>query len=120
MTYTFDNYTNEGVQTTTALTKYWFFQLGLSIGTKAAPRHLSQQIPNPNIGNPVGLQMYPGSTVPIDPGAVPSVSAAVRYQTDNGYDNVYIAMDGMRRMSLQQSIPELLLSPTSYSVPGHI
>jgi hypothetical protein len=74
MTYSWDNYANEDVQTTTALTKNWFFfQLGPSIGTEAAPRHLGQTIPNPNIGNPIGLQMYPGSTVAKDPGAVPSV-----------------------------------------------
>jgi Putative beta-barrel porin-2, OmpL-like. bbp2 len=45
MTYSWDNYTNEGVATTTALTKNWFFQLNVSIGTEAAPWHLGQTIP---------------------------------------------------------------------------
>jgi hypothetical protein len=99
MTYTFDNYTNEGVQTTLAVTKNWFFQLGLSIGTEAAPWHLGQTQQNPNLvcgaSCALGMQMYPGNTVELDPGAIPSVSAAIRYQTDNGNDNIYIAMDGI-------------------------
>jgi Putative beta-barrel porin-2, OmpL-like. bbp2 len=90
MTYTFDNYTNEGVQTTTALTKNWFFQFGVSIGTEAAPWHLGQKIANPN-PNP----LFPGPTMPIDPGAVPSIAAGIRWQSDNGYDNVYAVVDGI-------------------------
>jgi hypothetical protein len=90
MTYTFDNYTNEGVQTTTALTKNWIFQLGVSIGTEAAPWHLGQ-----TMANPTPSQLYTGNTMPVDPGAVPSVSAAIRWQSDNGYDNIYVALDGI-------------------------
>jgi Putative beta-barrel porin-2, OmpL-like. bbp2 len=90
MTYTFDNYTNEGVQTTTALNKNWFLQLGVSIGTEAAPWHLGQKIPNPS-PNP----LFPGPTMPIDPGAVPSLAAGIRWQSDNGYDSVYAVVDGI-------------------------
>jgi hypothetical protein len=95
MTYTFDNYTNEGVQTTTALTKNWFFQFGVSVGTEAAPWHLGRTIPNPNTPGTLGAQLYPGSTMPLDPGAVPSIAAGIRWQSDNGYDNVYAVVDGI-------------------------
>jgi len=96
MTYTFDNYTNEGINTTVALTKNWFVQMGVTIGTEAAPWHLGATMPNANIGTgTIGAQMYPGSTMPVDPGAVPSLSAAVRWQSDSGYDNIYVAVDGI-------------------------
>src|ERR1700755_1216086 len=39
MTYTFDNYTNTGIQTTLAVTKNWMIQAGLTAGTGAAPVH---------------------------------------------------------------------------------
>jgi hypothetical protein len=88
LTYAWDNYTNEGVQTTTALTKNWFLQVGVSVGTEAAPWHLGQVIPNtnPNI-------LFPGPTMPLDPGSVPSLTLGVRWQSDNGYDNVYVVSD---------------------------
>jgi hypothetical protein len=96
MTYTFDNYTNEGVATTTGLTKNLYLQLNVSIGTEAAPWHLGQKIPNPNVGQgTIGSQMYTGSTMPLDPGAVPSLAAGLRYTTDNGYDTVYAVIDGI-------------------------
>jgi hypothetical protein len=90
MTYTFDNYTNEGVATTTALTKNLYLQLDVSIGTEAAPWHLGQTIPNPNPNI-----LYPGPTMPLDPGAVPSLAAGLRYTSDNGYDTVYGVVDGI-------------------------
>jgi hypothetical protein len=48
MTYSFDNYTNEGIQTTWGLTKNFFLQLGLVSGTEAPPWHMYQTIPNPD------------------------------------------------------------------------
>jgi hypothetical protein len=101
MTYAWDNYTNEGIATTTALTKNFYFQFNVSIGTEAAPWHLGQVIKNPNLtgcdGGPCasGMQMYPGSTVDIDPGAMPSVAVGLRYITDSGRDTVYAVMDGI-------------------------
>jgi hypothetical protein len=90
MTYTFDNYTNTGIQTTTALNKNWFFQLGVSVGTEAMPWHWGQTIPNP-FPNPV----YPGSTMLKDPGAKPSVTAGIRWQSDSGRDNIYVVADAI-------------------------
>jgi hypothetical protein len=90
MTYTFDNYTNEGLQGTLALNKNWFLQLGVTTGTEAAPWHWGQTVPNP-FPNPVN----PGNTVLKDPGAMPSVTAGVRWQSDNGWDNVYVVADSI-------------------------
>ena len=90
MTYTFDNYTNTGIQTTTAINKNWFFQLGVTVGTEAMPWHWGETIANP-FPNPV----YPGNTMLKDPGATPSVTAGVRWQSDNGWDNVYVVADAI-------------------------
>jgi hypothetical protein len=90
MTYTFDNYTNTGLQSTLALNKNWFVQLGVSVGTEAMPWHWGETMPNP-FPNPV----YPGSTMPVDPGAKPSVTAGIRWQSDNGWDNIYVVADAI-------------------------
>jgi Putative beta-barrel porin-2, OmpL-like. bbp2 len=90
MTYTFDNYTNTGIQTTLAMTKNWMLQLGVSVGTEAMPWHAGATIPNP-FPNP----LYPGPTMPKDPGAVPSVTAGVRWTSDSGNDNVYVVADAI-------------------------
>ncbi len=90
LTYTFDNYTNEGLMATVALNKNWFFQLGVSVGTEAAAWHWGQTVPNP-FPNPV----FPGTTMPKDPGAVPSVTTGLRYQTDNGNDNIYVVANSI-------------------------
>ena len=88
MAYTFDNYTNTGIQGTLAVTKNLFLQLGVTVGTEAMPWHWGQTIPNPSPN-----VLYPGTTVLKDPGAKPSITGCVRYQTDTGYDNVYLCAD---------------------------
>jgi hypothetical protein len=90
LTYGYDNYTNTGIQTTWALTKNWFVQLGLTVGTEAMPWHWGQRIPNP-FPNP----LYPDPTMLKDPGAKPSVTGCVRYQTDSVNDNVYLCADAI-------------------------
>jgi hypothetical protein len=90
MTYTFDNYTNTGIQTTLAATKNWMLQLGLSVGSDTMPWHYKATIANP-FPNP----LYPGQTMAKDPGAVPSVTAGVRYTTDSGNDNIYVVADAI-------------------------
>ena len=47
MTYTFDNYTNTGIQATLAVTKNWIFQVGYRVGTEAMPWHDGATIANP-------------------------------------------------------------------------
>jgi hypothetical protein len=90
LTYTFDNYTNTGVQATLALNKNWFVQLGLVMGTDTAIWNYKQTVPNP-FPNPV----FPGTTMLKDPGNQPSINACVRYQNDNASDNVYVCADAI-------------------------
>jgi hypothetical protein len=90
MTYTFDNYTNTGIQTTLAATKNWFLQLGLSVGSDTLPWHAGAQI-----ANPFPNALYPMRTMAKDPGAVPSITAGVRYTTDSGNDNIYVVADAI-------------------------
>ena len=82
MTYAYDNYTNTGLITTTALTKNLFLTAGVSIGTDTAAWHIGQLVPNPD-PNPI----FPNTTMPRDPGAQPSLVAGVRLQSDSGNDD---------------------------------
>ena len=90
MTYTFDNYTNTGVQATLAATKNWIFQAGVVAGTEAMPWHVGATIPNP-----FPNALYPGATMPKDPGAVPSVTLGVRWTSDDGKDDINVVADGI-------------------------
>jgi hypothetical protein len=90
MTYTFDNYTNTGIEFTQAWTKNWITQLGVDIGTEAMPWQMNARIPNP-FPNP----LYPGTTMLKDPGAKPSLTAGVRWTSDDGKDNVNVVADAI-------------------------
>jgi hypothetical protein len=90
MTYTFDNYTNTGIQSTLALNKNWMVQLGLTVGSDTMPWNAGSKIPNPS-PNP----LFPNATMPKDPGAVPSVTAGVRWTSDSGKDNIYLVGDAL-------------------------
>ncbi len=90
MTYTFDNYTNTGIQATLAATKNWMFQLGVSVGSDTMPWNYKATIANP-FPNP----LFPGTTMPKDPGAVPSVTAGVRWTSDSGNDSIYVVGDAI-------------------------
>jgi len=90
MTYTYDNYTNTGFEFTLAATKNWIFQLGLTTGTESLPWHVGV-----NIANPFPSPLYPGTTMPKDPGAVPSVTAGVRWSSDSGNDDFNIVANGI-------------------------
>jgi hypothetical protein len=90
LTYGYDNYTNHGIVPTLAVTKNWFVQLGVEIGTDTAPWHWGQLVANP-FPNPV----FPGNTMLKDPAAKPSLVGGVRWQSDSGYDDIYLTMDGI-------------------------
>ncbi|CAM6000165.1 unnamed protein product [Sphagnum balticum] len=90
MTYSFDNYTNEGLVASLSATKNLILQLGLVDGTETAIWNAGQTIHNPD-PNP----LYPGSSFAKDPGLQPSLVACVRYTWDNGDDNIYPCMDGI-------------------------
>jgi hypothetical protein len=61
LTYTFDNYTNTGVQATLALTKNWIVQMGTTIGSDTMPWNWGQKIGNPYVlsgSNAAGLGRF--------------------------------------------------------------
>jgi hypothetical protein len=90
MTYSFDNYTNEGLVGTLAVTKNLMLQLGVVDGTETALWNGDKTMPNP-FPNP----LYPGATLKKDPGYQPSLVACARYTWNNGNDNIYPCMDGI-------------------------
>lgn len=90
LTYSFDNYTNEGVVATLAVTKNFFIQAGIETGTEATPWHLYQQVPNPapNV-------LYPNSTFYKDPGDKPAFTLCARYSWNEGNDNINPCANGI-------------------------
>jgi hypothetical protein len=90
MTYTFDNYTNTGIDATLAVTKNWMLQAGLTVGTEAMPWHWGARI-----ANPFPNALYPGQTMLKDPGAVPSVTLGVRWTSDSGNDDINLVANGI-------------------------
>jgi len=91
LTYTFDNYTNTGIEVTTALTKNWILQLGVTVGSDTMPWNVNQTVTNLLPGNP----LYPGATIPKDPGAVPSATLGIRWTSDDGKDDLNIVGDAL-------------------------
>ena len=90
MTYAYDNYTNTGIMSTLAINKNIQAQLGVTVGTEAMPWHIGATIPNP-----FPNQVYPGSTMLKDPGAQPSLTAGVRFSSNDGRDTLYLVADGI-------------------------
>jgi hypothetical protein len=90
MTYTFDGFTNTGVNLSLAATKNWILQLGVTVGTESTPWHVGAIRPNP-MPNP----LYPGSTLKVDPGATPTITGGVRYVTDSGNDSIQFVANGI-------------------------
>ena len=90
MTYTFDNYTNTGIELTLAATRNWTIQAGLTVGTEAMPWHVGTTIANP-FPNP----LFPDTTMKKDPGAQPSGTFGVRWTSDSGNDDINVVADGI-------------------------
>lgn len=90
MTYSFDNYTNEGLVGSLAVTKQLMLQLGVVDGTETAIWNAGQTRINPD-PNP----LYPGNTLKKDPGYQPTLVACARYTWNNGNDDIYPCMDGI-------------------------
>ena len=96
MTYTFDNYTNEGLQATLAVTKDFFLQFGVSAGTEATLGHDSATEANlyPIVTNPNSIYygkanpLYSDASFAKDPGAMPSFTVCARYTWNDGNDNL--------------------------------
>jgi putative OmpL-like beta-barrel porin-2 len=90
LTYTYDNYTNTGIQSTLAVNKNVILQLGVSVGTEAMPWHWGARI-----ANPFPNAVYPDATMLKDPGAKPSLTAGFRLTSDSGNDNINIVATGI-------------------------
>ena len=114
LSYTFDNYTNEGLQTTLSITRQIMLQLGVTSGTEAAVWHVGAQLRNLFPNNPADLAianafltannlptvtnanpLYPGSTYLKDPGATPSATVCARYQSLSGHDDINLCADAI-------------------------
>ena len=108
--YSFDNYTNEGIQTTIAITKQFMVQLGLNVGTEATLWHAGETVTNLFPNNPADLAeinkalgttltnanpLYPNSTYLKDPGAQPSGTFCLRYQSKSGHDDLNLCADAI-------------------------
>ena len=101
LTYTWDNYTNDGIEFTLAVNKNWILQLGSTVGTESPVWHLWQHIPNQYVisgMNTAGFgpgvdPLFPGAQMPKDPGALPSVTIGVKWTSDDGHDDFNFVMD---------------------------
>jgi hypothetical protein len=90
MTYTFDNYTNEGLQASLVVTPQLMVQFGITTGTEAPPWHYGTAIPNP-FPNP----LFPGNTMKVDPGDQISYTGCLRFTWNEGNDNIYPCLDAL-------------------------
>jgi hypothetical protein len=95
LTYTYDNYTNTGIQFTLAATRNIFLQLGVSDGSETALWEAGQQLPNLYVLAGNSDPIYPGKTFRRDPGNQPSLTACARFQSDSANDNIYFCADSI-------------------------
>jgi hypothetical protein len=89
LTYTWDNYTNNGIVTSLQINPNLMVQLGLSDGTETPIWNCCQSLPNVFGPNP----LYNGPNYRKDPGNQPSATACVRYSWNDGWDNFYPCMN---------------------------
>ena len=95
LTYTFDNYTNTGIQATLTATKNVFLQLGVSVGSDTSLGNAGARLPNLYVLAGNADQIYPGRTFLKDPGAKASVTACARFQSNSANDNLYVCADAI-------------------------
>lgn len=98
MTYAFDNYTNEGVIAISGIDKNNFLTYGVEIGTDTAFYHMNQTMRNPYPTTATNYNpFYSGSTMPVDPGAVPSLVLSWRWQSDDAKDDISVTANGINK-----------------------
>jgi hypothetical protein len=95
ITYTLDNYTNEGIQTTLAITRQFMLQVGISAGTETTVWNLGQKKPNLFVLSGGVDPLYPGTSFAKDPGAQPTGTVCARYQSQDGNDDVNLCANGI-------------------------
>jgi len=101
ITFTYDNYTNTGILASLAATKKLTLQFGVTAGSDTAIWNVSDYVRNPD-PNP----LYPGSGFLKDPGAKPSFTGRLRYQTDSVDDNIYICADAINNGMWKYNNPQ--------------
>jgi len=100
MTYTFDNYTNQGLQSTLALNKNYMVQFGVTVGTEAVGTHLYKTETNPYPNDPASGQVnpiYPYRSFKVDPGSQLSYTLCGRWNADDGKTDVNICADAINK-----------------------
>jgi len=90
MTYTYDNYTNTGVQLSWQYNRNWILQLGTTVATEAMPWHWGN-----TVVNPFPNQVFPNTTMYKDPGAMLSITGGLRWTSNTGDDDFNIVADGI-------------------------
>ncbi len=90
LVYSWDNYTNTGLVSSTQVTRNILVQLGVTDGTETPLWHYHLKINNPD-PNP----LYPNSTYYKDPGNKPSLTACIRFVFNDGNDTFYPCIDGI-------------------------
>jgi len=96
ITYSWDNYTNEGIVASWQLSKNWMVQTGLVDGTETPPWHYNEKIPNIFVDDGNTDPLYPGKTLLKDPGnQIPTGVFCVRYESSDGNDVFYPCLDGI-------------------------
>ena len=74
LTYGYDNYTNSGIMTSTAVTRNLFVQAGVSIGTDTAVQHWGRSITTPSTARPA----WRPTRCPSSISAIPNRSGSIR------------------------------------------
>ncbi len=99
ITYTLDNYTNEGIQTTLAVTKQFMLQVGLAMGTEEGVWDYNVKLPNQYVlANGAGSDpLYPGKSFLKDPGEQPSLTVCGRWQSLDGNNDVNVCADAVNK-----------------------
>jgi hypothetical protein len=116
ITYTLDNYTNEGVQTTLAVTKQIMLQVGISDGTEAALWNAGVSLSNPFADTKANLlkanaflmseglptvsnanPLYPNANYRKDPGAQPTGTLCARFQSQDGFNDLNLCANGVNK-----------------------
>ncbi len=96
ITYTFDNFTNEGIQTTLAVNKQLMLQVGVVMGTEAAVWDYNKKLPNLYEQEGLGPDpLYPGKTFLKDPGATPSLTVCGRYHSLDNKNDLNVCADAI-------------------------
>ncbi|MGD0635129.1 MAG: outer membrane beta-barrel protein [Beijerinckiaceae bacterium] len=85
ITYVYDNYTNTGLMATLKITKNWMVQAGISAGTETVPWNAKiVSLPNGYVGQR-------------DPGTQPTYTVCGQWQSDSGWDNVYLCANDFNK-----------------------